>query len=115
MKKKMIEALTVVMGQLYSMESDEDVEMLLKTVYGLYFSGKIGGKELHWIVKDIQSITQNLNLIDTREKVSKEIAEQTILWLRMSAAEAEAASEIMGVAIYHAAEYLQDYWSEIIE
>lgn len=35
--------------------------------------------------------------------------------VRMSAAEAEAASEIMGVAIYHAAEYLQDYWSEIIE
>lgn len=115
MDNEKVRALALVMEQLYNMGSDKDMEMLSKAVYALYFSGEIESTELHWIVEYMQSVIKSKITIGNCENATGEVADQTVLWLRTAASGMETSFESISVAIQNAAEYLHDYWADIMD
>lgn len=108
MENEKVKTLALAMGQIYEQGADEDVEALFKAACGLYIRGEISIEELQWLKEQMKSNATDYDSVDGVE------ADETVLWLRNAASAAEASVETLDVVIQRAAEYLHDYWSEII-
>lgn len=108
MENEKVKTLALAMGQIYDQGVDEEVEMLFKAACGLYICGQISIEELQWLKERMKPDVVSYDSATGAE------ADETVLWLRNAASAAEASVETLDVVIQRAAEYLHDYWSEII-
>lgn len=109
MENEELKTLVMAIGQLYAQGGDAEAEKLFKAACGLYICGQISIEELHWLNEQMKADTKEHGSVDGAA------ADKTVLWLRNKAAEAETSMEPLDVLIQRAAEYLHDYWSEIID
>lgn len=96
-------------------ETERGTGLLYGAILSLCAAGKISKEEA---VRAREMLETELRSMDRELKssvfltVTPEIADDTVLWMRNSAAEAE---EPYAIVIQQAAEYLNDFWSELIQ
>lgn len=100
-----------VFGQIHDQGADEDVDTLLKAACGLYIYSVIR-------LEDLQELATQMEYLSSGMTEDGEIggteAEELVLWLRSAAADAEKERETLDTVIQRAAEFLHDYWADII-
>lgn len=95
--------------------AQRDTGLLQSAILSLCAAGKISKEEA---VRAREMLEPELCNMDSELKtsvflaVTPEIAEDTVLWMRNSALEAE---EPYATVIQQAAEYLHDFWAELIQ
>ena len=115
MENARVKAAAEAAAQLYEQGADESAMLLRGAVMSLYLGGRITRDELDWSeVMQAQAReaaeTAGADRIPFAE-VTGQLADETVLWLRQGA---EKVPEPFGTVIQQAAEFLHDYWSEII-
>lgn len=94
--------------------ADRDTGLLQSAILSLCAVGKIVKEEAVYARDTLEA---ELSSMDKEKKssifitVTPELADDTVLWMRNSASEAE---EPYATVIQQAAEYLHDFWSELI-
>lgn len=95
--------------------ADRDTGLLQSALLSLCASGKITREEAIYARDTLWAELPHMGK-ENRKAVfvtaTLELADDTVLWMRSSATEAE---EPFATAIQQAAEYLHDFWSELID
>lgn len=95
--------------------ADRDTGLLQSALLSLCAIGKITKEEAVYARDTLEAELPHMG--DEKKKAvfvtaTPELADDTVLWMRKSAAEAE---EPYATVIQRAAEYLHDFWSELID
>lgn len=95
--------------------ADRDTGLLQSALLSLCAIGKITKEEAVYARDTLEAELPHMG--DEKKKAvfvtaTLELADDTVLWMRKSAAEAE---EPYATVIQRAAEYLHDFWSELID
>lgn len=95
--------------------ADRDTGLLQSALLSLCAIGKITKEEAVYARDTLEEELPHMG--DEKKKAvfvtaTPELADDTVLWMRKSAAEAE---EPYATVIQRAAEYLHDFWSELID
>ena len=110
-----VKAVTEAAAEVYGLGVDHSAMLLRGAVMSMYLGNRITRDELDWSeVMQAQAReaaeTAGADRIPLAE-VTGQLADETVLWLRQGA---EKVPEPFGTVIQQAAEFLHDYWSEII-
>ena len=100
-----------VFGQIHGQEADEDVDTLLKAACGSYIYSVIRLKDLQKLVTQMEHLTSGMA---EDAEIGGTEAEELVLWIQSVAADVEMEREPLDTVIQRAAEFLHDYWSDII-
>ena len=116
MENTRVKAATEAVVELYWQGDDENVRLLRGALFSLYMTGEVAKEETDWSEEMLQAQVKAAEAGKTDyerlAEVTGEIADDTVLWLRKAAVET---SEPFGTIVQQAAEFLHDFWSEIIE
>ena len=110
-----VKAVTEAAAQVYELGVDKSAMLLRGAVMSMYLGNRITRDELDWS-EVMQAQAREVAETAGAERlpvanVTGQLADDTVLWLRTGA---ENAPEPFGTIIQQAAEFLHDYWSEII-
>ncbi len=115
MENTRVKAVTEAAAQVYEQGADESAMLLRGAVMSMYLGNRITRDELDWSEVMQAQAREAAEAAGTGRvpfaSVTGQLADDTVLWLRKSA---EEAPEPFGTIIQQAAEFLHDYWSEII-
>ena len=95
-----VKAVTEAAAEVYGLGVDNSAMLLRGAVMSMYLGNRITRDELDWS-----------EVMLALAEVTGQLADETVLWLRQGA---EKVPEPFGTVIQQAAEFLHDYWSEII-
>ena len=105
-----VKAVTEAAAEVYGLGVDHSAMLLRGAVMSMYLGNRITRDELDWsevMQAQARDAAERLPLTE----VTGQLADETVLWLRQGA---EKVPEPFGTVIQQAAEFLHDYWSEII-
>lgn len=115
MENARVKAAAEAAAQVYEQGADESAMLLRGAVMSLYLGGRITRDELDWSEVMLAQAREAAEAAGTGRipfiEVTGTLADETVLWLRKGA---EEVPEPFGTIIQQAAEFLHDYWSEII-
>lgn len=116
MENNRVKAVTEAVIELYWQGDDKSMMLLRGALFGLYVAGKITKEETDWTEEmlQVQVRAAEAGKTDCERivKVTREIADDTVPWLRKTAVEI---SESLGFIVYQVAEFLNDFWEEITD
>ena len=105
-----VKAVTEAAAEVYGLGVDHSAMLLRGAVMSMYLGNRITRDELDWSEAMQAQARETAERIPLAE-VTGQLAAETVLWLRQGA---EKVPEPFGTVIQQAAEFLHDYWSEII-
>lgn len=116
MQNTRVKAATEAVAELYWQGDDKGVMLLRGALFSLYVAGRITKEEVDWSEEMLQVQVRAAETGKTGSerivKVTREIADDTVPWLRKTAVEI---SGPLGFIIYQTAEFLNDFWEEITD
>ncbi len=112
MENGKVKAVAEAAAQVYEQGADESAMLLRGAVMSMYLGGRITRDELDWseVMLAQAGEAAGTDRVPFAE-ITGQLADETVLWLRKGA---EEMPEPFGTVIQQAAEFLHDYWSEII-
>ena len=105
-----VKAVTEAAAEVYGLGVDNSAMLLRGAVMSMYLGNRITRDELDWS-EVMQAQARDAAERPPLTEVTGQLADETVLWLRQGA---EKVPEPFGTVIQQAAEFLHDYWSEII-
>ena len=115
MENTRVKAVAEAIAQMYEKGADKSAMLLRGAVMSVYLGKGLTRDELDWSEVMLAQVKEATEATGTGRvpfaNVTGQIADDTVLWLRKSA---EDAPEPFCTIIQQAAEFLHDYWSEII-
>ena len=110
-----VKAVTEAAAEVYGLGVDHSAMLLRGAVICMYLGSRITKDELNWS-EAMQAQAREAAETARAERpplteVTGQLADETVLWLREGA---EKVPEPFGTVIQQAAEFLHNYWSEII-
>ena len=105
-----VKAVTEAAAEVYGLGVDNSAMLLRGAVMSMYLGNRITRDELDWsevMQAQAKEAAETAGVVE----VTGQLADETVLWLRQGA---EKVPEPFGTVIQQAAEFLHDYWSEII-
>ena len=111
MENKRVKAVTEAVIELYWQGDDKSVMLLRGALFSLYVAGRITKEETDWTEEmfqaQLRAAEDGKTGFERSVEVTGETADDTVEWLRKNAVEI---SESLGFIVYHAAEFLNDFW-----
>lgn len=115
MENGKVKAVAEAVAQVYGLAIDGSAMLLRGAVMSMYLGGRITRDELDWSEVMLAQAREAAETAGTGRvpfvEITGQLADDTVLWLRKGA---EEMPEPFGTVIQQAAEFLHDYWSEII-
>lgn len=116
MENTRVKMITEAMAEVYWQADDSKVSLLRGAIVSLYVTSNVSKEELDWVesIREQEEQTAEKDPAAQRTSLIEEtaqIADETVLWMRHCAAKATGPFDVI---IRQAAEFLHDYWSELL-